>query len=510
MANRSSISGNPPSYIALTPELRYQYFDSLIILQPHEFKIIDAVCNMWKPEVAYDTLLNKLDDQIGTYATAEAVFRKLSEVSIGLLVHATRGREVVPDFFVLTEPRDPFFFQNKIYDYYICQKDAKVFDFLRKSPMRTDSRAILFEKSLMDEFSISHFAKDNMIYKAHFDNGPCYFTGRSLLVICQLCLEYLDKVFDGGNNTLSHTAKLNTDAFRYLKGPLNESKAHHLVIVLDKLIPMQARLIGQIRSGGQILAESIFFLKYFCDSVLKETEERQGKIDQLNVLFGGIVNEILGAGDFIDAETYHEYFDNLPSELSDNPERDFNEKYATPLTKKLPEIVKFGNLRIHKKVIPQFFFNNLSVIIKHIHKFYEKEFDDDLVPFQTENIQLFTSYEGLEDNLHVFLNERYKNFAKLLKYPDLVFRGLWEEESERYVDDGDKQNALRQYFRQKNKVLEFKHLAELFQLNFIEDFYAAYGRKTALTKFLLKLTRRYDIVHKKVLDYEKKLEINKM
>ena len=489
-----------PEYFHMESFRREEFLSQLGSFTQVQYQLFHNLCDFWNPVLPYNQFILKSSKSfLASNNQLELLMDKLKAAHIGLLQYALVEGELKAHRIILSDKNSPAFY------YYLCEDLLARHIFTQKQPFITekvfdddgialpkDRMTVMESRMLSPGFEESSRESPVIIAVPRKMKDP-------LLIPSGMIEEYISALISHirsemtNTSLMEHLSRITNQKISELHGELTKREPAFWIIICQSLLEHKEEMKDRFKGLNPLLFTSAQLLQTYFQNSLKEMKETQIQEQEKQKAIEELIRE------FRQKEATWSPIVLLDEKLKEKEEiwDDFREQFRQAALlrgegKQLPPLIVINNMLMHRDFLFRYFTREIGLLRKDLLFLYQEQMRDLLRRNKTERYSQFFSKNNFRADILEQIKDADIQLWELLQKPTRIAEAAFHyllntkgiKSSSRIKD------ALTIYFQSDMKT--FRHIDSMLQLKLLTLFELAYKELGWWSRFILRITGRYD------------------
>ena len=488
-----------PEYFHMETFRREEFLSQVGSFTQVQYQLFHTICDFWEPVLDYNQfILKSAKSFLASNNQIELLMDKLKAAHVGLLQYTDINGELKPSRIILSEKDSREF-------YYYLGEDLMVKQIHDHPHPFMTAKAYDDEGISLPEGMVTHL-ENSMLSPGYAGsvNEPVLIgiprTMKSpILLPSGMLEEFVDAMIShirseaSSPSALENLSRITDEKISDIQKSMAQKMPAFWVKLCHKMLEQKEELKLRLKGLNPLIFTSAQLLQTWFQNSLNEMKERELEDREREEASKQIIKE------FREKESSWTHISLLDDKLKEKEEKwtGFREEFkALALIrgegKDLPELVLVNNMIMHRDFLFRYFTIGISNLRRDFLFMYQDQMTDLLRHNRNERYSQFFSRSNFRSDIMTRVKEEDLQLWELLQKPTRVAEAAYHYLQDiRGIQKGTRiKDAMELYFHSDLK--SFRNIDTIFQLKLINLFEKSYKDLSWLSRFILRITGRYD------------------
>jgi hypothetical protein len=494
---------NQPDYVSFEPNAREELLSQIGNFSPLERTLFQRLCESWAPVIDRNRFLSRVGGTDQEVAALDRLMIKLRGAQLGLVTTRLEGDKRVPVGIVLTGNGDLAFHLNLLEEetQKLLESGYRILPSLSRLEQR---KAIPPEYHITDVDSVAlantyleETPEDAILRVRLLGEYRILTTANSVRALITDATRWMQTNLEE-RGFIDEVARIRNSGIMELKQRLSDKNPEFWLDLTRSIV--QERSTIAFRKNLQEddeLFQTAFLIMNFTEAqmgVAKARKENDTRVDEELATLVDAVESTPGAQ--MKAEDFSLLVEQAQTRLTSGAE-EFSRRIATETMtprprRKLPTVANLGGVYVHRNRVRGVFESARSQVAERLREEYTEILEAFLRGRAPDSGAVFLSRGDLDNDIHTRAKRQNSVLGDLLVRPQLLAEAVIRDAKLRRegITTDELKDILAVYFNVTNSQL--LPASELFDLDLVAMFDAAFSRVNVFRQLILRLSGRHD------------------
>lgn len=484
-----------PEYVDMDRKDREAFLSQVGNFSTEERGIFNQLCDNWDYEIGYAKFVTTVNKkQSLEEKELISLMKKLRKSCCGIVLRKFNRGERGVEKLILTDVYSHHFFYYFIEDEYQKNYEDVSKDFVddkRFDKYDISTSELKAQPLNLDDINKRFIATEANLYNVYKVKvgslTPFYITSQSLNDLIKLSVRKI-KYYFKSDNFIAFIAKIMNTSISKVRTTIDRFEIATWKTFTKDILASRSIIDGKFKNISESFFKALYIINCFSTNELKLKDEELKQDKKIREILRELVNSIREK-EFtpLSQEGLNSLFTDYTKEFPSLKTK-FYESYVDNKSKTgLTEIVFIGKHYIHQDNLYKIFLDRVGIVTTELTSFYIDEYKKGLHNNSSDPSLL----EGYPFNGSVMtkIEDDYPIVYGLLNRKNILAESIIHFSKKRGHSQSKMHNLLSQYFVEGTS--ELKNVSEIFNLDVLELYDAAYSRLPFLKRFTIVLFGRY-------------------
>jgi hypothetical protein len=492
-----------PDYVSFEPKAREELLSRVGSFTPVERKLFHRLCESWAPVIDRNRFLSGSGGTEQERTALDRLMTKLRNAELGVVTTEIVGGKTAPTGLVLTSKGDLEFY-IRLLDEEARRLRTSGFHILPSEEVLTSRRAVPPPHHITDadpimlaDTYLANEPEDGILRIRLLGEYRILTTTRAVRDLMNSSITWLRANLDE-RGLIDEVARIKNTGIMELKQRLTERSPEFWLDLCRSIVDERKTIAYRknLRESDEFF-QTAFLVMTFNDARIgaaRARKERDNRVDEeLEHLMESVEQT---PGGRMSAEVFslhiHEAEGRLRAAAGTFSKRVQLEVLTPKARRKLPVVAAVANTYVHRNRVCAVFEHTRVLVAERLHELYIDLLEAFLRGRSPEMAEIFASRADLDQHVRTQVERMDDLLAELLNRPQMLAEAVIRDAKLKNEDVTPIQirSLLGRYFNVTDSAL--RPASELFDLDIVGVYDAAYGRLNVFRQLMLRISGRHE------------------